>query len=86
METGFKQILGPKGKEKKGPWDFRCPTYDNRSSCYMAAGSHLGVGHKNPIGHTGEVKQRVETLPYGRVATPTLSHVPPKKLDQEYIE
>lgn len=86
MKTGFKNILEEKGKEKKGPWDFRCPTYDNRSSRFMDAGSHQGIGHKNPIGHTGPSKQRVDTLPYGKVNTPTVSPVPQKKLDQEYIE
>lgn len=87
MKTGFKDPIAPKeGKKKKSPWDFRCPPYDKRTSCYVNAGSHYGIGHKNPVGHEGATKQRVPTLPFGRVNTMETSYVPPKQLDQEYIE
>lgn len=86
MKTGFKNILEEKGKEKKGPWDFRCPTYDNRSSCFMDAGSHMGIGHKNPVGHTGPTKQRVDTLPFGKPKLMDIDYVPPRMENQEYIE
>lgn len=87
MKTGFKDpIARPQGKEKKSPWDFRCPTYDERSSCSIDAGSHYGIGHRNPIGHTGQVKSRVDTLPFGRVKTFETSYVPPKAPEQEFIE
>ncbi len=85
-KTGFNNILEPKGKDKKSPWDFRQPLYDERTSCYVNAGSHSGIGHRNPVGHEGPAKQRVSTLPYGRVNTPSLSPVPPRQLEQEYIE
>ena len=54
---------------KNSPWDFRCPQYDQRSSNFINAGTHYGVGHKSPIGHEGNPKQRVATLPYGTHST-----------------
>ncbi len=54
---------------KKSPWDFRCPQYDQRSSNFINAGTHYGVGIKQPVGHMGNPKQRVDVLPYGRVKT-----------------
>lgn len=87
MKTGFKDpIAPPEGKEKKSPWDFRAPLYDERTSCYVDAGSHYGIGHKNPVGHKGPTKQRVDTMPFGRPKTLQTYHVPLKDLDQEYIE
>jgi len=87
MKTGFKDpIAPPEGKEKKSPWDFRAPLYDERTSCYVDAGSHYGVGHKNPVGHKGPAKQHVDTLPFGRIKTMEDDSVARKKLNQEYIE
>jgi hypothetical protein len=87
MKTGFKDpIAPPEGKHKKSPWDFRAPLYDERTSCYVDAGSHYGIGHKNPVGHKGPAKQRVDTMPFGRPNTLKTSYVPPEMLDQEYIE
>ena len=54
---------------KNSPWDFRAPQYDQRSSNFINAGTHYGVGINQPIGHTGNPKQRVPVLPYGRVNT-----------------
>lgn len=54
---------------KNSPWDFRCPQYDQRSSNFINAGTHYGVGHNQPVGHSGNPKQRVDVLPYGRVNT-----------------
>jgi hypothetical protein len=53
----------------KSPWDFRCPQYDQRSSCFVNAGTHYGVGHTQPIGHEGNPKQKVAVLPFGRIKT-----------------
>lgn len=86
-KSGFKDpIAPPSGKEKKSPWDYRCPTYDERTSCYVNAGSHYGVGHTNPVGHDGKVKQRVPTMPFGKVNTMKVDDAPPKQLEQEYID
>jgi len=64
MKTGFPGPLQPKKtQEKKNPWDFRMPDYDSRTSCYTNAGSHYGVGMKQPVGHKANGKLEVECLP-----------------------
>lgn len=50
-------------------WDFRCPQYDQRSSNFVNAGTHYGVGHRQPIGHTGNPKVEVDVLPRTRKNT-----------------
>jgi len=70
MKTGFKDPIAAKeGKKMKSQWDFTCPDYDERSSCYVNAGSHYGVGHRQPVGHTGNPKSTSPVLPKGRVKT-----------------
>jgi hypothetical protein len=54
---------------KNSPWDFRCPQYDQRSSNFVNAGTHYGVGLRQPVGHDGDPKERIAVLPYGRVQT-----------------
>lgn len=54
---------------KKSPWDYRCPQYDQRSSNFINAGTHYGVGINQPVGHEGNPKQRVDVLPYGKINT-----------------
>jgi len=86
VRSGFKDPIAPKeGKKMKSPWDFRCPQYDERTSCYVDAGSHYGVGHRNPIGHRDNPKSKVPTMPFGRVETMDTDYAPPKMLEQEYI-
>lgn len=53
----------------KSPWDFRCPQYDQRSSNFVNAGTHYGVGINQPVGHAGDPVQRVAVLPFGKVST-----------------
>lgn len=59
-----------KEKGTKAPklgWTFDCPTYDNRSSNAVNAGTHLGVGKTQPVGlHTSGHKC---AIPYGRIKT-----------------
>ncbi len=77
MKSGFKdpdaiKKQDPKDKPvdgKKSPWDFRCPQYDQRSSNFVNAGTHYGTGIRQPIGHEGNPKDKVDVLPYGRVNT-----------------
>ena len=54
---------------KNSPWDYRCPQYDQRSSNFVNAGTHYGVGINQPVGHPGNPKRTVPVLPYGRVNT-----------------
>lgn len=70
-QTGFKNALKPsKGISQDKidkTWDFMQPSYDERSSCFMNAGTHHGVGHKQPVG-THEVSSKL-AVPYGRPNT-----------------
>ena len=77
MKTGFKDPAAiksqrPSDKPKDGknsPWDFSCPQYDQRTGPFVNAGTSYGVGHKQPVGHAGNAKQRVPTMPFGNVNT-----------------
>lgn len=87
MKTGFKDPIGEKeGKHIKSPWNFDCPPYDERTSCYVNAGTHHGVGHRQPVGHEGNAMTKASTLPYGRVNTEQVSEVPKKNLKIEIKE
>ena len=87
MKTGFNDPISRKsGKEKKSPWNFQCPDYDERSSCYLNAGTNYGIGHRQPVGKEGKAVSRASTLPFGRVNTLETDSAPPKHLDQEFIE
>jgi len=68
----------PEDKPKDGknsPWDFTCPQYDQRSSCFVNAGTHYGVGINQPVGHEGNPKQRVDVLPYGKHPTMQIDEI-----------
>ena len=77
MKSGFKDPTSikkqsPKDKPVDGvqsPWDFRCPQYDQRSSCFVNAGTHFGVGHRQPVGHEGNPSKNAATMPMGKVST-----------------
>jgi hypothetical protein len=79
MKTGFHDRASikkqdPKDTPKDGKpvpqgWDFSQPQYDQRSSCFMNAGTHYGEGIKQPVGHHGDPKERAECLPFGKVNT-----------------
>jgi len=60
----------PKDKPVDGKpetiWDFRCPQYDQRSSNFINAGTHYGIGRNQPIGHLGNPKPIVDVLPRTR--------------------
>jgi len=60
---------------KNSPWDFRCPQYDQRSSNFVNAGTHYGRGIKQPVGHEGNPKQRVDVMPFGRPNTVKVDEV-----------
>lgn len=84
MNTGFPNpIAGSPGKSKKSPFNFDQPHYDERSSCYVNAGSHHGVGHKNPIGHKDQPKKDVPALPRGRHTT---MKVDDKRMSNERLD
>ncbi len=76
-KSGFKDPIAIKEQReidkpidgKKSPWDFRCPQYDQRSSNFINAGTHYGVGRNQPVGHDGNPKTKADVLPFGRVNT-----------------
>lgn len=77
MKTGFKDPIAVKKHKppaqpkdgKNSPWDFRCPDYDQRSGCFVNAGTHYGEAIKQPVGRMGNPKNAVGALPKGRVNT-----------------
>ncbi len=77
MKSGFKDPTIPKNQHpkdhpldgKKTPWDFTCPQYDQRSSCFVNAGTHYGVGHRQPVGHKDGAKSEAPTFPRHKVHT-----------------
>lgn len=83
MKSGFSDPTAIKNQKpqdkpvdgKNSPWDFTCPQYDQRSSCFVNAGTHYGVGHKQPVGHEGNPKEKVSTLPLGRVQTMQINEI-----------
>lgn len=84
MKTGFKDPIADKPKKQmKSPWDFTCPDYDERSSCYVNVGSHHGVGFRQPVGHAGNPASTAAVLPKGKVNTLTVDQSPVKNLDFE---
>lgn len=86
-KSGFKDPIAVKeGKKMKSPWNFTCPDYDERSSCYVNAGSHFGIGHKQPVGHKDNPKDKAPTLPMDRVKTMEVAEVPRKNLRFEAKE
>ena len=83
MKSGFKDPAAIKGQKpedkpkdgKKSPWDFRCPQFDQRSSNFVNAGTHYGVGLRQPVGRLGDPKLHVDTLPMARVNTMKVDEV-----------
>jgi hypothetical protein len=84
MKTGFKDPIAKKVKEKtmKSPWNFEQPPYDERTSCFINAGSHQGVGYRQPVGSHGGPKSS-DMIPKGRVNTLKDDNVPKKNLKVE---
>ena len=78
MKTGFKDPTAVKDESKrlKSPWNYDCPHYDERSSCFVNAGSHYGVGHRQPVGHHGNPRESAPTLPEHRAKTIKIDEVP----------
>ena len=51
MSKVLKDPIAPKKKEDGDyPFEFKAPSYDNRTSCSMRAGDDYGIGFRNPIG------------------------------------
>lgn len=47
----FKDPIAPHKRDDGAyPFEFKAPTYDNRTSCSISAGNDYGVGFNQPIG------------------------------------
>lgn len=68
-------------KNVKNPWDFTQPEYDERTSCYINAGSHHGVGKRQPVG--SESHNMKNAIPTGRPKQMKDDEVPRKNLSIE---
>jgi len=68
-KTKFPDPIAPKIVEKKikTPWNFECPSYDDRTS--ICAGTNYGVGFNSPVGRVGNPTKEAKTLPKGRPPT-----------------
>lgn len=78
MKLGFKDPIEAKvgmKSMKRSPWNFDCPAYDERSSSFVVAGTDFGVGHRQPVGHSGNPKTSSPTLPEGRVKAMAIDEV-----------
>lgn len=83
MKTGFKnELKDAEPKKMKSPWDFTAPAYDERTSCFINAGSEYGVGKKCPVGMEGNPKKSYG-VPMGRVKTLQVADVPYEMLDKQ---
>ena len=75
MESGFKDLAKIKKQYPKtepidgkaSPWDFRAPEYDQRSSCFVNAGTDYSVGHRQPVGNKNAKNEG--NVPFGKVNT-----------------
>lgn len=66
-------------KKMNAPWDFTQPVYDQRSSCYINAGTKRGVGKAQPV---GTLKHNMKgAVPVGRPPQLKVSEIPIKNLD-----
>lgn len=54
-------------KSVEFPEHFKQPKYDERSSCYVNAGEHHGVGKRQPVG--SKEHSMKGAVPVGRIET-----------------
>ena len=58
----FENPIAPKSKQMDFP--FQAPTKEQATTGrFYAAGDNYGVGHRQPVGHEGNPKQKVGVMP-----------------------
>lgn len=75
MDKVLRDPIGVKTKVNgKYPFEFKAPTYDNRSSRGISAGDYYGVGHRTPVGSekassldSGPIPQKAECFAPGKI-------------------
>jgi hypothetical protein len=83
MKTGFKDKVDSQSPKKfKNPWDFTAPAYDERTSCFINAGTHHGVGKNQPVGTEGNPKG-ADAVPKGRIETLKVANVSYETLEAQ---
>ena len=75
----FKNPIAPrvKEKEKKNPWNFTAPCYDDRNM--ISAGDNYGKGFNQPVGKE-DASMANSPIPMGRVDTPRSDNIKEGKL------
>lgn len=83
MKSGFKDKVDSKETKKfKNPWDFTQPAYDQRTSCFINAGTEHGVGKKTPVGTQGNPKGP-HAIPMDRVDTMRVDNMKYETLESQ---
>ena len=85
MKTGFKDPIEVKNPKKNFKWDFAAPVYDERTSCFIEAGSNYGKGHKQPVGGF-KARSMDEVIPKGRIETLRTDYVREENIPYESPE
>lgn len=81
MKKPFKNPIRPKKKEDgKYPFEFKAPSYDNRTSCSMKAGNDYGVGFRNPVG-----KDKASSIKDGPIPQEYICFNPTEYVENEDI-
>ena len=71
--------IAPKTKKDgKYPFDFKAPSYDNRTSCSMEAGNDYGIGFRNPVG-----KERADSIKSGPIPQESKCFSPKEIFERE---
>lgn len=83
MKKNFKDTIPDlPNTPQRSPWDFTCPDYDQRSSKFVNAGEHHGVGYRQPVGtSTHNMKGAV---PVGKGMGMTVDQIPMRNLIIEF--
>lgn len=79
MVKALKDPIAVKKKQDGDyPFEFKAPSYDNRTSCSMRAGDDYGVGFRVPVG-----KEKPGSLDSGPIPQKAYSFSPDEIFDHE---
>jgi hypothetical protein len=78
MSKVLKDPIAVKSKTNGAyPFEWKAPSYDNRTSCSVSAGDDYGLGHKTPVGSfnaqgmsEGPIPQKAECFPPEKIFGP----------------
>lgn len=78
----LKDPIRPRKKVNgKYPWDFKAPSYDNRTSSSIPAGNDYGIGFRTPVG-----KEEARSLDQGPLGAKSRCFKPEVIFDGEDIK